>query len=140
MPRRRTPGLTDAELRVIRVLWTRPRATVSEVIEQIGPGPTPAYNTVLTILGILQRKGWVTREKAGRAHAYLAVVDRKEARRTALTQLLSRFFDNSPRELVLDLLGHERTDAEELRQVRELIEQAPTDAGATPGDQKRQRG
>jgi predicted transcriptional regulator len=139
MPRRRTPGLTDAELRVIGVLWTRPRATVNEVIEHMGPGPTPAYNTVLTILGILQRKGWVTREKEGRAHAYLAVVDRKEARRTALTQLLSRFFDNSPRELVLDLLGHERTDAEELRQVRELIEQAPSDRDSIPGDRKRQR-
>ena len=140
MPRRCTPGLTDAELRVIRVLWTRPRATVNEVIEQMGPGPTPAYNTVLTMLGILQRKGWVTREKEGRAHAYLAVVDRKEARRTALTQLLSRFFDNSPRELVLDLLGHERTDAEELRHVRALIGQAPTGEDATPGDRKRQRG
>jgi BlaI family penicillinase repressor len=140
MPRRHTPGLTDAELRVIRVLWTRPRATVNEVIEQMGPGPTPAYNTVLTMLGILQRKGWVTREKEGRAHAYLAVVDRKEARRTALTQLLSRFFDNSPRELVLDLLGHERTDAEELRHVRALIGQAPTGEDATPGDRKRQRG
>jgi BlaI family penicillinase repressor len=140
MPRRRTPGLTDAELRVIRVLWTRPRATVNEVIEQMGPGPTLAYNTVLTMLGILQRKGWVTREKEGRAHAYLAVVDRKEARRTALTQLLSRFFDNSPRELVLDLLGHERTDAEELRHVRALIGQAPTGEDAAPGDRKRQRG
>jgi predicted transcriptional regulator len=140
MPRRRTPGLTDAELRVIRVLWTRSRATVNEVIEQMGPGPTPAYNTVLTMLGILQRKGWVTREKEGRAHAYLAVVDRKEARRTALTQLLSRFFDNSPRELVLDLLGHERTDAEELRHVRALIGQAPTGEDATPGDRNRQRG
>jgi predicted transcriptional regulator len=57
-----------------------------------------------------------------------------------LTQLLSRFFDNSPRELVLDLLGNERTDAEELRQVRELIEQAPTEAGAAAGERKRQRG
>ena len=127
MPRRRTPGLTDAELRVIRVLWTRQRATVSDVIEHMGPGPTPAYNTVLTILGILQRKGWVTREKAGRAHAYLPVVSRMEARRTALTQLLSRFFDNSPRELVLDLLGHERVDSEELREVRELLAQASVD-------------
>ena len=76
---------------------------------------------MLTILGILQRKGWVTREKEGRAHAYRAVIDRVQARRTALAQLLSRFFDNSPRELVLDLLGHERTDAEDVRQLRELL-------------------
>ena len=55
---------------------------------------------------------------------------RVEARRTALTQLLSRFFDNSPRELVLDLLGHERTDDEELRKVRELLAQAPAEPSA----------
>jgi predicted transcriptional regulator len=60
-------------------------------------------------------------------------VDRIEARRTALTQLLSRFFDDSPRELVLDLLGHERTDAEELRRVRELIAEAPADAATRSG-------
>jgi predicted transcriptional regulator len=137
MPRRRTPGLTDAELRVIRVLWSRRRATVSDVIEHMGPGSTPAYNTVLTILGILQRKGWVTREKEGRAHAYLPVVDRIEARRTALTELLSRFFDDSPRELVLDLIGHERIDAEELRWVGELI--AQTAAGEAPAPKRDRR-
>src|SRR3954454_7354870 len=124
MPRRRTPGLTDAELRVIRVLWQRDSATVSEVIEHMGSEPAPAYNTVLTILGILQRKGWVTREKEGRAHAYRALIDRVQARRTALAQLLSRFFDNSPRELVLDLLGHEPSDPDEVRQLRELLAQS----------------
>jgi predicted transcriptional regulator len=61
-----------------------------------------------------------------------------EARRTALTQLLNRFFDNSPRELVLDLLGHERVDAEELREVRELIAQASADPVMTGS--RRERG
>jgi predicted transcriptional regulator len=140
MPRRRTPGLTDAELRVIRVLWTRERATVNDVIDGMGPGPTPAYNTVLTTLGILQRKGWVRREKEGRAHAYLAVVGRAEARRTALAQLLSRFFNDSPHELVLDLLGNERIDTEELRQVRELLAQASTAADGSVPDGRRDRG
>ena len=138
MPRRRTPGLTDAELRVIRVLWQRDRATVSEVIEHMGSEPAPAHNTVLTILGILQRKGWVTREKEGRAHAYRAVVDRLEARRTAVAQLLSRFFDNSPRELVLDLLGHERTDPADLRQLRELLAESPLAETASHPRQREQ--
>jgi predicted transcriptional regulator len=136
MPRRRTPGLTDAELRVMRVLWDRGRATVGDVVEHMGPGEVPAYNTVLTIVGILQRKGYVTREKEGRAHAYLPLIGRTEARRTALTAVLSRFFDDSPRELVLNLLGHERIDAEELRRLRELIAEAPSDAG---GAEKRGR-
>jgi len=108
----------------MRALWVRKRATVGEIIAEMGAHPAPAYNTVLTIVGILHRKGYVTREREGRAHAYLPVIDRSEARRTALSQLLSRFFDNSPRELVVDLLGHERISPEELLRVRELIEEA----------------
>jgi predicted transcriptional regulator len=138
MPRHRTPGLTDAELRVMRVLWQRRRATVGDIVEHLGPDPKPAYNTVLTTVGILQRKGYVTREKEGRAHAYLPMIDRTQARRTALNNVLSRFFDNSPRELVLDLLGHERVDAEELQRVRELLAQGPTN-GSTAPSRKRHR-
>jgi predicted transcriptional regulator len=125
MARPPSPGLTDAELRVMRVLWERKRATVGEVVERLVGRRTPAYNTVLTTLGILERKGYVTHEKDGRAFAYLPVVDQSEARHSALSQVLKRFFDDSPGLLVLDLLGHERTDVDELRRVRELIEQAP---------------
>ena len=128
MARPPSPGLTDAELRIMRVLWARKRAaTVGDVVAGLVGMHPPAYNTVLTTLGILERKGYVTHEKDGRAFAYLPVVDQTEARHTALSQVLKRFFDDSPRLLVLDLLGHERTDAGELRRVRELIEQAPPD-------------
>jgi len=111
----------------MRVLWAHKRATVGDVVERLAGPHTPAYNTVLTTLGILERKGYVTHEKDGRAFAYLPIVDRSEARHSALSQVLNRFFDDSPRLLVLDLLGHERTDAEELRRVRELIQHAPPD-------------
>ena len=137
MARPSSPGLTDAELRVMRVLWDRQRATVATVVESLAGPHTPAYNTVLTILGILERKGYVTHEKDGRAFAYRPLVDQSEARQSALSQVLNRFFDDSPRLLVLDLLGHERTDAAELRRVRELIEQAPPDTGVTAPKEKK---
>ena len=138
MARPPSPGLTDAELRVMRVLWERKRATVGEVVERLAGRDKPAYNTVLTTLGILERKGYVTHEKDGRAFAYLPVVDQSEARRSALSQLLNRFFDDSPRLLVLDLLGHERTNADELHRVRELIEHGPPDSDATRKRRRRQ--
>jgi predicted transcriptional regulator len=122
--------LTDAELRIMAVLWNRGRATVGEVVDLIKGRHKPAYNTVLTILRILERKGYVTHEKTGRAFAFLPLVDRGQERRRALSQVLSRFFDDSPRLLVLDLLGHERTNAEELRSVRELIEKTPEPVGS----------
>ena len=139
MARPPSPGLTDAELRVMRVLWEQKRATVGNVVEHLAGPHTLAYNTVLTTLGILERKGYVTHEKDGRAFAYRPVVDQSEARQSALSQVLNRFFDDSPRLLVLDLLGHERTDADELRHVRELIEQAPPDAGDATRKRKRRR-
>jgi predicted transcriptional regulator len=139
MARPPSPGLTDAELRVMRVLWELKRATVGNVVERLAGPHTLAYNTVLTTLGILERKGYVTHEKDGRAFAYRPVVDQSEARHSALSQVLNRFFDDSPRLLVLDLLGHERTDADELRRVRELIEHAPPDARDATRKRKRRR-
>ncbi len=130
MARPRSSGLTDAELRVMNVLWRRGRASVNDVLADIADRRKPAYNTALTILRILERKGYVAHEKVGRAFTFIPVVDRGQERRRALSQILSRFFDNSPGLLVSDLLGHERVDADELQRVRDLIDNAP--AGAPP--------
>ncbi len=109
----------------MHVLWDHPGSTVGEVVEQMA-GPTrPAYNSVLTILRILEKKGYVSHEKDGRAFVYSAVVDRQQARRGALSQVLSRFFNGSREELVMDLLGHEDIDAEELDGVKALLERQP---------------
>jgi predicted transcriptional regulator len=106
----------------MRVLWDRPGSTVGEVVERIADNPKPAYNSVLTILRILESKGYVTHEKQGRAFVYAPVVDGQQARRGALTQLLTRFFNGSREQLVMDLFGHEAIDAEELRKVRALLD------------------
>ena len=122
MPRPPSPALTDAELGIMRVLWARGRATVGEVVEALERSPKPAYNTVLTILRILEDKGYVTHEKAGRAFTYLPVVGEQEAQRTALSHLLARFFDNSPERLVLNLLGRDDATPAELDRLRAIID------------------
>lgn len=106
----------------MNVLWGRERATVGEVVDAVQAPHKPAYNTVLTILRILERKGYVAHEKEGRAFIFRPLVDRGQERRRVLSLLLSRFFDDSPRLLVSDLLGHERLDAAELQRLRELID------------------
>lgn len=112
----------------MRVLWDRARATVGEVVDGLDGSEKPAYNSVLTILRILERKGYVTHQKDGRAFVYGPVVDRSQAQRSAVSQLLSRFFNGSPEALVLDLLGHDRVDEAELERVRDLLNRA----GARP--------
>lgn len=118
----------------MRVLWDRARATVGEVVDGLDGPEKPAYNSVLTILRILERKGFVTHEKDGRAFVYLPVVGRSQAQRSAISQLLSRFFNGSPEALVLDLLGHDGTDEAERNRVRELLERAGHQLPGQPDD------
>jgi BlaI family transcriptional regulator, penicillinase repressor len=127
-------GLTDAEHRIMNVLWDRSEATVGDVVEHIEGSSRPAYNTVLTLLRILERKGYVRHEKQGRAFTYAPIVNRVEARRGALTHLLSRFFNGSREQLVMDLLGHDNVDADQLAQVKTLLNDAAV--GAKPGKRR----
>ncbi len=124
MPRPRSQGLTDAELRVMNVLWARGRASVGDVVDALPGSGKPAYNSVLTILRILERKGYVAHEKAGRAFVYAALVDRGQERRRAVSQMLRRLFNDSPALLVQDLLGHEQVDPAEIRELLDAVAKA----------------
>ncbi len=121
MARKKSVALTDGELRLMQILWDQERATVSEVVDRLDGPRKPAYNTVLTLLRILERKGYVRHEKAGRAFVFVPLIDRNLARRRAVSHLLSRFFDNSAELLVLNLLDHDDLDREKLRTLRALV-------------------
>lgn len=123
MARKKSVALTDGELRLMQVLWDRERATVGEVVDRLADSHKPAYNTVLTLLRILERKGYVRHEKQGRAFVFAPLIDRDQARRRAVSHLLSRFFDDSAELLVLNLLDQAQVDGVELRRLRALIDQ-----------------
>ncbi len=122
MPRRPSKTLTDAELRVMDAVWDAGPATVAELVEALPKEDRVAYNTVLTTLRILEDKGYVAHEQRGRAFVYEAVVGRDEARRSNVHHLMSRFFDNSPAALVLNVLENEEIDEAELARLRDLID------------------
>jgi predicted transcriptional regulator len=124
MARNRSPALTDAEARVMAVLWRTQTATVADVVDRLKAKGTVSYSTVQTILRILEHKGYVTHEKVARAFVYHPVVDERQARKRALHHLVSRLFDGSPSLLVLNVLDDEELDAEELARVKKLIEDA----------------
>ena len=124
MPRPRSSTLTDGELRLMRVLWEKGQATVGEVVEALKTGQKPAYNTVLTLLRIMEKKGYVSHTKDGRAFIFQPAVDRADASRNALQTLVNRFFDGSPRLLMLNLLEDAQLSPEALKQLKERIEEA----------------
>ena len=105
----------------MRVLWRRERATVADVVATLTERPRPAYNTVLTMLRILEQKGYVTHQKDGRAFVFEARVGEQDARRSALSHLMGRLFDGSPSLLLLNLLQHEPVDADEIARLKSLI-------------------
>jgi BlaI family transcriptional regulator, penicillinase repressor len=108
----------------MNVLWERGSATVHEVLEALPAQPALAYNSVLTIVRILEKKGYAKHVKDKRAHVYLPRVDRKDATRFEVRHLVSRFFGDSDDLLVLNILEEKSIDAEELDRLRQLLERS----------------
>ena len=121
MARKPSPTLTDGELRMMRVVWRRGPSTVGDIVEALAGTIPPAYNTVQTMMRILERKGFVSHRKHGRAFVFKALVDQSHARQHAIRHVLERFFDNSPGTLALSLLEYEGVPAAEMGQLRELV-------------------
>jgi len=123
LARKKSPNLTEAELRLMDVLWEKGSATVAEVTEALPRDLGLAYNTVLTTMRILEDKGYLkhTKAKEGRAFVYRPVIDRKQASRNAVRYLLSRFYRDSAEALVLHLLQDEELGNQELQRIRLLL-------------------
>ncbi|HTD37641.1 MAG TPA: BlaI/MecI/CopY family transcriptional regulator [Candidatus Limnocylindrales bacterium] len=121
MPRKKALVLTDHELRLMEVLWSKRRATVAEVTAELGP-PALAYNTVLSTLRTLEQKGYVAHRETGRAFTYRPLVERGDAAKSAVSHVVSRFFGNSPNALAVALLEDVRLRASEREQIRQLLE------------------
>lgn len=123
MPPTKSATLTEAELRIMNVLWLRGSGSVQQVLDALPKKPALAYNSVLTTMRILEAKGYVKHVKDGRAHIYLPMIGRKEATRFEIRHLVNRFFRNSHEALVLNILEDEGIDSEEIGRIRKLIEE-----------------
>ena len=124
MARTKSPTLTEAELKLMNVVWERGESTVNDVLDSLPQDPPLAYSTVLTTLRILEDKGYLKHKKDGRAFIYVPRVPREQAQRSALRLLLSRFYGNSAEQLVLNILKDEKLNATELRRLRRMIAEA----------------
>ena len=123
MPPRQSGTLTEAELRIMNVLWGKGSGTVQQVLDSITQKPALAYNSVLTTIRVLERKGYLKHLKDGRAYVYTPLVGQKEATRSEIRHLVSRFFKNSREELVLNLLEDQGIGSEEIGRLREMLAQ-----------------
>ena len=129
MPPRRSITLTEAELRLMRILWDRGESAVAELATTaVGASGEPlAYNSVLTTVRVLESKGYVSHRQEGRAFLYTASVAEQEASRSEIRHVLHRFFGNSHERLLLALLGNDDIGPEELNRLKQAIAAAPAD-------------
>jgi predicted transcriptional regulator len=117
-PLRRKP--TDAELGILRVLWTRGPSTVRQIAEVLGR--EAGYTTVLKLLQIMTEKGLVVRDESARTHIYASAYTEDQTQRQLVTDLLDRAFEGSAAKLVLQALSSTRTSPEELAEIKKLLD------------------
>ena len=129
MPPKRSNTLTEAELRIMRILWARGESLVSDLVAAM-PDDTPlAYTSVLTTVRILEQKGYVEHRQEGRAFLYKPCVAEHEASRSEVNHMLHRFFGNSRERLLLTLLGDGDMTPDELQRLKNAIAEAEASDG-----------
>ena len=124
MARKPSSSLTEVEQRLMEVLWSRGKATVSEVLDALATRPKPAFNTVQTTLRILEQKGYAGHDEAGRAFVYYPRKDRASVSRAAVKQLVSRFFEGSAGRLAVNLLEDAELSNDDIARVERMIAEA----------------
>jgi predicted transcriptional regulator len=128
MPPKRSITLTQAELRLMKVLWSRGESTVADMVTATSEESALAYTSVLTTIRILETKGYVRHRQEGRAFLYSSNIGELEASRSEVRHVMQRFFGNSRERLLLSLLGDDEIGPAELRRLKEAIAQMPEDA------------
>jgi predicted transcriptional regulator len=139
MPPKRSNTLTEAELRIMRILWKSGEALVSDMVSAMPENAPLAYTSVLTTVRVLERKGYVRHRQEGRAFVYSPCIAEQEARQSEVRHVLGRFFGDSRERLLLSLLGDDDVNPDELQRLKEAIAQAESAAEGQNGPTKRRR-
>ena len=129
MPPRKSNTLTEAEIRLMPILWTRGgESAVSDLVAAIPESEALAYTSVLTTIRILEQKGYVRHRQEGRAFLYSPCVAEQEASRSEVRHMMRRFFGDSRERLLLSLLGDDEVTPAELKRLKDAIDRAADDA------------
>lgn len=124
MPRKPSPVPTEAELELLKLVWKLGEATVRDVLEALPPERKLAYTTVMSMMRILERKGYLTHRAQGRAFLYQPRVSEDEVAEGMLSHLIDRMFEGSAELLMVKLLEASELTEEQLRMLKKKVEEA----------------
>lgn len=112
--------LTKAEEQIMQILWELQRGFVKDIIKNL-PQPKPAYNTVSTIIRILEKKGFVSHQAYGNTYEYFPVINKEEYTKAYLKSIMKNYFSDSFKEMVSFFASEENMSIEELEELRKMI-------------------
>lgn len=121
MPRPRQPGLTENELEVMKILWAEAPLNVSEILNHLKRNPMPAYTSLLTLVQIMEKKGYIKHQKIGKAFSYLPVLQQNKFLLSEVKRIAKRLFGGSPGHLVLNLVKNEHLNESEIKALKKLL-------------------
>jgi BlaI family transcriptional regulator, penicillinase repressor len=117
------PRPTDAELEILRIIWSRGPSTVREVFDEMAKARNAGYTTVLKFMQIMMEKGLLKRTEAHRVHMYEATVPQEQTQRQLVRDLTDRAFGGSPSSLVMQALAAKPASKEDLAQIRMMLDE-----------------
>lgn len=137
MSEKTLPKPTEAELELLRILWSRGPSTVRAIHESLGAEKETGYTTTLKILQKMTDKGLVLRDESDRSHVYSATIKAEQTQRQLVRDLLQKAFGGSPAQLVVQALSEKKATADELAEIRRLLDSLEAGQGSsksqTPG-------
>ncbi|WP_089679540.1 BlaI/MecI/CopY family transcriptional regulator [Catalinimonas alkaloidigena] len=121
--------LTKTEEPIMQILWDLKKGFVKDVIERL-PDPKPPYNTVSSLIRLLEKKGFVGHKAYGKTHEYFPTISKAAYRRFTFRQFMTQYFQGSPRDVVSFLVEEEALTPEEVQEIRQLIDQKTSNPDA----------
>lgn len=114
--------LTKAEERIMQMFWKLKKAFVKDVIEQLDEDPKPPYNTISSIVRILEKKGYLGYKAYGKTYEYFPLISKSDYRKVYFKKLVSGYFDNSVESLLSFMMKEQNLSDDELKKIKEIID------------------
>ena len=113
--------LTKTEERIMQILWKLQKAFVKDIIDQLDEEPKPPYNTISSIVRLLEKKGYVNYKAYGKTYEYFPAISKDEYTKTTFSKMLSGYFDSSPASLLSFMVKEEKLSEKDIEEIKKLI-------------------
>ncbi|AZI24394.1 MAG: BlaI/MecI/CopY family transcriptional regulator [Pedobacter agri] len=113
--------LTKTEERIMQVLWKLQKAFVKDIIDELDENPKPPYNTISSIVRLLEKKGYIDYKAYGKTYEYFPTITKDEYTKTTFSKMFSGYFDSSPANLLSFMVKEEKLSEKDIEEIKKLI-------------------